>query len=980
MADQDSARPEGRDYKDTLFLPTTDFPMRAGLPKAEPKHLQRWAEMGLYEKLRADAKDRPPFVLHDGPPYANGHLHIGHALNKVLKDIVVRSRQMSGFNANYIPGWDCHGLPIEWKVEEAFRGKGRKKQDVPASEFRAACREYATGWIDIQRDEFKRLGIEGDWAEPYTTMKFKSEAGIVAEFLKFVENGNVYRGSKPVMWSPVEQTALAEAEIEYHDHQSTTIWVKFPFVEGTAPAGCEDAHVVIWTTTPWTIPGNRAICYGPNLSYGLFKVTSMKPDLEFEPWSKPGNLIIVADALAESVREAGLIETWERVSDVAPAELGKAKCRHPLDGFAGGYDFDIPLLSGDHVTDDAGTGFVHTAPSHGQEDYFAWLAHNLPLDDIPYTVGPDGAYTEGAPGFVGEKVIVTEGKKAGRDGSANRAVIEQLIAHGKLLARGRLQHSYPHSWRSKAPVIFRNTPQWFIRMGDTGSGGLRDTALAAIEKTAFYPETGRNRIRTMVEGRPDWLVSRQRAWGVPITIFAHKETGEPLNDADVNARIIEAIETEGADAWFNRPSQEFLGNKYNADEYDKVEDILDVWFDSGSTHAFVMEERAAELGLEERMANNEPLADLYLEGSDQHRGWFQSSLLEACGTRGHAPFKGVLTHGFVLDEKGLKMSKSAGNVVDPADMMKQYGADILRIWVASADYSEDLRIGKEIIGSAVDGYRKLRNTLRYLLGALHGFNESEAVADDELPELERYILHLLQETDGKVRAAYDAYDFKTVWRRVIDFCSIDLSSFYLDIRKDSLYCDNPADLQRRAARTVMAKLLDHISLWLAPICPFTMEEVFLSRYPAKQDSSIHLQQFKDVPATRADDTLAGKWADIRNVRRVITGALEIERREKRIGSSLEAAPLVTIADDTLRALCESVDMAELSITSGLTIEAGDGAANAFRLDDVAGVSVVPAPADGGKCQRCWRILPEVTDTKDVCNRCEEAVSAIKGAA
>ncbi len=954
------------DYKDTLFLPSTDFPMRAGLPKAEPQHLKRWAEMNLYQRLRTDAADRPSFVLHDGPPYANGHLHIGHALNKILKDLVIRSRQMMGFDANYVPGWDCHGLPIEWAQEKEFASKGRKKRDVPPAEFREACRKFAQKWIDIQCGEFKRFGIEGDWDNPYTTMKFDSEARIVGELLKFVENGMVYRGSKPVMWSPVEQTALAEAEIEYHDHQSTTIWVKFPFKNGTAPSGAEDANIVIWTTTPWTIPGNRAICYGPKLSYGLYEVKAMKADLEFEPWSKPGDKLIVGDAVAESVREAGLIEEWTRIGDVDPATLKDAQCEHPLKGLEGGYEFDVPLLAGDHVTDDAGTGFVHTAPGHGTDDYLAWVANGFPFDGIPYTVDETGTYTDEAPGFTGEQVLVTEGKKTGRDGGANNAVIAKLIEHGTLLARGRLKHSYPHSWRSKAPVIFRNTPQWFIRMGNVGEGGLRDTALAAIEETKFFPENGRNRIRTMVEGRPDWLVSRQRAWGVPITIFADKKTGEPLNDPAVNERIITAVREHGADAWFDTDAQEFLGKDYKAEDFDKVEDILDVWFDSGSTHAFVLEARD----------DLSSPADLYVEGTDQHRGWFQSSLLESCGTRGRAPFKAVLTHGFTLDDKGRKMSKSIGNTVDPADITKQYGADILRIWVASADSSEDMRIGKEAINSAVDAYRKLRNTLRYLLGAVADHAPEDHVNETEMPELERYVLHRLHELNKEVTGAFLDYDFKAGWRKLIDFCNQDLSAFYLDIRKDSLYCDAPSDIKRKAARTVMSIALDRLMTWFAPICPFTMEEVFLTRYPTQQDTSVHLQQFHECPENWRDEALAAKWNKIRKVRSVVTGALEIERREKRIGASLQAAPILHIADSELRDLCETVDFADLVITSDIDIKKGDGPAEAFRLDDVEGVAVEPAEAEGGKCERCWRILPEVSEAKPVCGRCEKVVAEL----
>ncbi|MEM1194214.1 MAG: isoleucine--tRNA ligase [Pseudomonadota bacterium] len=968
MPDASQPADAPRDYKDTLFLPATDFPMRGGLPKAEPKHLERWAQMDLYRRLRETASERPLYVLHDGPPYANGHLHMGHAYNKVLKDLIVRSRQMMGYNSNYVPGWDCHGLPIEWKVEEAFRGKGRKKDDVPASEFRSACRTYAQEWVDIQSKEFQRYGIEGDWKDPYLTMKFDSEAAIVAELLKFAENGLLYRGSKPVMWSPVEQTALAEAEIEYHDHQSTTIWVKFPLRTGDF-AG---ASIVIWTTTPWTIPGNRAICYGPGLGYGLYEVVAMKGDLDFDPWSKSGDRLIVADALAESVREAGLIESWTRIGDVSADDLAGVACEHPLNGFAGGYDFDVPLLSGDHVTDDAGTGFVHTAPSHGQEDYLAWMAHGLPQGDIPYTVGPDGAYTDEAPGFEGKKVLRTDGKKAGQDGDANKSVIAALIEQGGLLARGRLTHSYPHSWRSKAPVIFRNTPQWFIRLGKPGQGGLRDKALNAIDETGFTPASGRNRIRTMVEGRPDWLISRQRAWGVPITIFAHKETGAPLNDPQVNARIVAAVHENGADAWFDTPAQTFLGDAYAAADYDKVEDILDVWFDSGSTHAFVLEQRN----------DLKWPADIYLEGSDQHRGWFQSSLLEACGTRGRAPYDNVLTHGFVLDAEGRKMSKSMGNVVDPEKITNQYGADILRIWVASSDYADDLRIGDEIIGSAVDAYRKLRNTLRYLLGALNGFDDGERVATADMPELERYMRHRLAETDAQVRACYEAFDFKGAWRLVFDLCASDLSAFYLDVRKDSLYCDDPSALRRRAARTVMADALDCIIRWLAPVCVFTMEEAFLARYRDAQDRSVHLETFFEVPDDWHDAALNERWQALRSVRRVITGALEGERREKKIGASLEASPTVYVADAALLAQCQSTDFMELAITSTIRFKAGDGPAGAFRLEDTPGIAVTSTRTTARKCNRCWRYTGDVGDragAPDLCGRCADVPGLAVGA-
>ncbi|WP_411816618.1 isoleucine--tRNA ligase [Hyphococcus sp. DH-69] len=952
---------KGRDYKDTLFLPKTDFPMRAGLPKREPQWLKRWSEMNLYQRLRDDAKDREDFVLHDGPPYANGHIHMGTALTKILKDLIVRSKQMAGYNANYVPGWDCHGLPIEWKVEEEFRGKGRAKRDVPSSEFRSACRVYAQKWLDIQREEFKRLGGEGDWDNPYTTMAFASEARIASELLKFAKAGLLYRGSKPVMWSPVEQTALAEAEIEYHDHQSPTIWVKFP-LEGGEFKG---ASVVIWTTTPWTIPGNRAICYGPKMSYGLYEVVAMKGDLDFEPWSAPGDQLVLSDALAESVREAGLIEEWKRVSDVPASALEGQHCAHPLKGFAGGYEFDVPLLAGDHVTDEAGTGFVHTAPGHGQDDYIAWVSAFGTQAEIPYTVDEFGVYTDEAPGFTGEQILVIEGKKKGKDGGANKAVIDQLIAHGKLLARGRIKHSYPHSWRSRAPVIFRNTPQWFIALDKPTQNGktLRENALNAIDETKFTPPQGRNRIRTMVEGRPDWLISRQRAWGVPITIFVHKETGEVLVDDAVNERIVSAIAEKGADAWFDMPASEFLGADYSADDYEKIDDILDVWFDSGSTHAFVLEDRP----------DLRWPADIYCEGSDQHRGWFQSSLLESCGTRGRAPYGHLVTNGFVVDGEGRKMSKSLGNVMAPEQVVNQYGAEIIRIWMASSDYTDEVRVSEEIIGSSVDAYRKLRNTMRYLLGALHEFGDDEKIAPSEMPELERYILHRLSVLDGEVRAGYEKLDFKGVWRKCLDFASLELSAFYLDIRKDSLYCDRPDSTRRRSARTVMSAVFDRLTTWLAPICVFTMEEAWQERYPSA-DGSVHLQLFPETPSEWRNDELAAKWRKIRDVRRVVTGALEVERREKRIGASLEAAPVVYVADAEMLRAYDGLDAAELFITSGATFSGDAAPDNAFRLDgENIDVAVVPQKAGGQKCKRCWRILPEVET--DLCHRCDDAVSA-----
>ena len=941
MADDAQTAPaDARDYRETVFLPETPFPMRAGLPQKEPEILARWEEQGIYHAMRKarQAAGAPLYVLHDGPPYANGALHIGHALNKTLKDFVVRSRFALGYDVDYVPGWDCHGLPIEWKIEEEVRALGKRKDEVSVAEFRTRCRAFAAKWIDLQRTEFKRLGVLGRWEDPYLTMDFASEAKIVGEFHKFLMSGQLYRGSKPVMWSPVERTALADAEVEYHDHVSPTVWVKFPVRDDAA---LEGASIVIWTTTPWTIPANRAISFNPKIAYGLYEVAAMEEGLAFEPWAKPGDRLIVADNLAADVAAAAKIADWVRLRAVDPTGL---IVRHPLHAFDPGYGFEVPLLAGDHVTDDAGTGFVHTAPGHGQDDYQVWLDSGFSRDSIPDTVDPDGAYYPHVPLFAGLKVLETEGKKSGKFGPANGAVMDKLIEAGNLLARGRVEHSYPHSWRSKAPVIFRNTPQWFVRVADDG---LRATALAAIDATQFYPAQGKNRIRSMVEGRPDWLISRQRAWGSPLAMYVDKTTGEPLRDETVNARILQAISQDGADAWFTRPDAEFLGNEYDPANFEKIEDILDVWFDSGSTHSFVLEGRD----------DSRWPADLYLEGSDQHRGWFQSSLLEACGTRGRAPFNGVLTHGFVLDEHGEKMSKSKGNTTEPQVVIKESGADILRLWTAMSDYSEDLRIGKTILQTTVDAYRKLRNTMRYLLGAVAGLDDAERLPLDEMPPLERYILHRLWQLDAQVRGAYETYRFQDVWRPIVDFCTLELSSLYFDIRKDSLYCDRPDAIRRRAARTVMDAVFERLSLWLAPLAPFTMEEAWTTRHP--DAGSIHLRVFPDTPDAWRNDAEAARWAKVELVTRVVTGALEVERREKRIGGALEAAPKVWIADPELLLAFEGLDAAEVFRTSQADLVSGEGPDQGFRLDEAPGVTVEPLRARGAKCARSWRVLPEV---------------------
>ncbi|MFU0503491.1 isoleucine--tRNA ligase [Pseudaminobacter sp. NGMCC 1.201702] len=959
------------DYSKTLYLPQTNFPMRAGLPEKEPVLVKRWQEMGMYKRLRENAAGRPLFVLHDGPPYANGNIHIGHALNKILKDVITRSFQMRGYDSNYVPGWDCHGLPIEWKIEEQYRAKGKNKDEVPVNEFRKECREFAAHWIKVQSEEFKRLGVEGDFDNPYTTMNFHAEARIAGELLKFAKSGQLYRGSKPVMWSVVERTALAEAEVEYQDYESDTIWVKFPVANGADRLA--GAHVVIWTTTPWTIPGNRAVSFSPRIAYGLFEVTAAEND--FGP--QPGEKLIFADALAGEAAEKAKV-TLNRIGSVSAEDLESIVLSHPFKGLGGGYEFTVPMLAGDHVTDDTGTGFVHTAPGHGREDFDAWMDSVRDLEmrgistRIPFTVDDAGYFTKDAPGFGPDReggaarVIDDNGKK----GDANKAVIEALIGANALFARGRLKHSYPHSWRSKKPVIFRNTPQWFVHMDKelggftspsmaevathSGAGGkkpdtLRNRALAAIDATRFVPAAGQTRLRAMIEERPDWVLSRQRAWGVPICVFADAD-GDILVDDAVNARILEAFEKEGADAWFAEGAKErFLGEGHDHARWRQVTDILDVWFDSGSTHTFTLEDRP----------DLKWPADVYLEGSDQHRGWFHSSLLESCGTRGRAPYDTVVTHGFTMDEDGRKMSKSLGNTVVPQDVMKQSGADILRLWVMTTDYWEDQRLGKNVLQTNIDAYRKLRNTIRWMLGTL-AHDEGDEVPLADMPELEQLMLHRLSELDQIMRAGYDAFEFKRITRALIDFMVVELSAFYFDIRKDALYCEAPSSVKRKSAVQVVRHLFDHLVTWLAPMLPFTTEEAWLERYPSAV--SVHLEQFRDVPSEWKNDALAEKWRKLRQVRSVVTGALELERAKKTIGSSLDAVPTVYMTDAALEEAFAGIDMAEICITSDLVVSHDTAPEEAFSLREVPGVAVLVTKAEERglrKCARSWRFTDDV---------------------
>ncbi|WP_291863206.1 isoleucine--tRNA ligase [Bradyrhizobium sp.] len=965
-------RSDVTDYSRTLFLPQTEFPMRAGLPQREPEILKRWNEIGLYGKLREAAAGRAKFVLHDGPPYANGNIHIGHSLNKILKDVVTKSQQMLGFDSNYVPGWDCHGLPIEWKIEEEnYRSKGKQKPDFKDSTamvaFRRECRAYATHWLNVQREEFKRLGIIGDWDHPYATMDYAAEAQIARELMKFAANGLLYRGSKPVMWSVVEKTALAEAEIEYEDYTSDTVWVKFPV---TSPAHdvLATASVVIWTTTPWTLPGNRAISFSPKISYGLYKVT----DAPRENWARNGDLLILADALADAVFKQARVAAYEKMRDLPADTLDAVECAHPLKG-GGNYEFTVPLLEGEHVTDDTGTGFVHTAPGHGREDFEVWTANARGLAarginaTIPYTVDENGAFTDHAPGFTGKRVINDKGEK----GDANEAVIKALSEAGNIIARGRLKHQYPHSWRSKKPVIFRNTPQWFIAMDqDIADGGrakpgdtLRARAMQAISVTQWVPPSGRNRINGMIDSKPDWVISRQRAWGVPIAVFVREKgdgSAEILQDEIVNQRIAEAFMEEGADAWYMDGARErFLGPRAGED-WKKVDDICDVWFDSGSTHAFVLEDRQhfPQLGDIVRKVDGGADTVMYLEGSDQHRGWFQSSLLESCGTRGRAPYDVVLTHGFTLDENGRKMSKSLGNTIEPQKVMKDSGADILRLWVCATDYVDDQRIGPEILKNTVETYRKLRNSMRWMLGTLAHFSPGDRVAHADMPELERLMLHQLAGQAAIVRQAYAEFDYKTVVASLSAFMNTELSAFYFDIRKDTLYCDPPSSPARKAALTAIDIICDAILKWLAPVLSFTTEEAW-RMYRPDAEPSVHLTLFPTQFETFRDGTLAAKWETIRDVRRVVTGALEVERAAKTIGSSLEASPLVYVSDKNIFNTLFDVDLAEVFITSNAMATNDDAPAHAFRLNEVPGVAVVVEKAVGIKCARSWKILPDV---------------------
>ncbi len=988
-----------RDYRDTVFLPKTDFPMKAGLAAKEPAILERWAKLGIYDRLREQRLGRERFILHDGPPYANGDIHMGHAMNKVLKDIIVRSQSLMGKDAPYVPGWDCHGLPIEWKVEEAYRAKKLNKDDVPVDQFRAECRAYAEKWVAVQKAEFERLGVMGDWADPYLTMKYEAEAAIVGELLKFAESGQLYRGAKPVMWSPVEKTALAEAEVEYEDIVSTQIDVAFEIDSAPNAPELVGAYAVIWTTTPWTIPVNQALSYGPEIEYVLLADgdrryliaealidsflarTARHPGGGRDPLTNGGDRGEVGPGLRRGDgEEGGAAILWRGKG----SDLADATARHPMHALGGFFAKPRPFLPGEFVTTDAGTGLVHMAPDHGEDDFE--LCKQYGIDPV-FAVDGAGMYRADWAWLGGQGSVINK-----KFVSADGPICSDLREAGALLAASDdFKHSYPHSWRSKAKVIFRATPQWFIPMdrsdtespsrlreglgeglsNDTALSGtsppptppasgrgeesngatLREIALDAIAATTWIPARSENRITSMVQGRPDWVISRQRAWGVPIALFVNRATGQYLNDANVNARIVQAFRENGADAWYADGHQALLGADYDLADYEVVKDILDVWFDSGCTHVFTVEARYGATNSD----GSPTRADLYLEGSDQHRGWFQSSLLESCGTRGHAPYKAVLTHGFALDGQGRKMSKSLGNVVDPLKIIGESGADILRMWVASTDYFDDVKIGKEVLATASDAYRKLRNTFRYMLGALEGFDESERVAVSDMPELERYVLHRLGMIDTELRQAAEAYEFNRYTRLLTDFANEDLSAFFFDICKDSLYCDAPSDIKRRSYRTVLDVLFHALVRYAAPVLCFTAEEVWQSRFP-NDDSSVHYLEWPSLPEVEDGVEVGKKWTQIRALRETVTEAIEPMRREKTVRSSLEAE--VTIRSMSPLGATEAAELAEAFIVAKVT----------------PGDAVTVTRTDFHKCGRCWRHLPEVTVDGELCNRCDEVVA------
>jgi isoleucyl-tRNA synthetase len=905
-----------------INLPETSFPMKANLPTKEPEILKFWEEINLYQELRSNSKGREKFILHDGPPYANGHIHIGTALNKILKDIVVRFNQMTGMDAPYVPGWDCHGLPIEWKVEEEYKKKGKNKDTIPVNEFRKECREFAARWIEIQNKEFNRLGVNGDWKNYYTTMSKSSEAQITREISKFIINGGLYRGFKPVLWSVVESTALADAEVEYYDHTSNTIYSKFLIKSG--PEKFLNCNIIIWTTTPWTIPCNRALAFNNKINYSIVKINNNEK-------------IIIAEKLIDKVLADCAITKYEIIESFSGSELKNIICNHPFKDI--GYTFDVPMLDANFVNLEQGTGIVHCAPSHGPDDYYLCLNNNIQAFD---TIDDKGHYTKNIIKFSGTHIF-----------KADDIIINELTSLSRLLGKSKLKHSYPHSWRSKAPLVHRATPQWFISME---TNDLRKKSIAAIGNTKFYPAVGQNRLRSMIETRPDWCISRQRVWGVPLPIFISKKTGKPLADEKVLEGIAKIFEEEGSDSWFARQAQDFLGKDYNANDYEQVKDIVEVWFDSGSTHSYVLDKRP-ELAWP---------ADLYLEGSDQHRGWFHSSLLESCGTKGAAPFQNILCHGFVVDGKGQKMSKSLGNVVMPEEVIKNFGADILRLWVVASDYSEDLKIDKAILNQHAESYRKIRNTLRFLLGNLNDKllnDDFSKIEYSKLSSLEKYILTQVYDFDLRFRDYIKSYNFHKIYIELLNFCTLDLSAFYFDIKKDILYCDSENSQRRNNCLEILNVLINFLLKWFSPILAFTSEEAY-QVIKNKKYKSIHLQDFPVIPFMWNNSEIKNKWIGIKKVKQVVNAAIEDIRNKKIIGSSLEANVIVYLKDEYLN-IIKQEDLSEIFICSEAKAESFINQNDLFSLKDVEGVAVKILKAKGQKCSRCWKIL-EKPCSRDIC--------------
>ena len=925
------------EYKDTIFLPKTSFEMRANLPVKEPSILEDWNNQNIFKKLREKSKGREKFVLHDGPPYANGHIHMGTALNKILKDVIVRTQQMSGKDSIYVPGWDCHGLPIEWKIEEEYRKKGKNKDDVPVVQFRNECREFAKKWIEIQKKEFRRLGVEGDWKNPYLTMSNQAEAQIVRELGKFLIDESLYKGAKPVLWSVVEKTALADAEVEYEDHTSNTIYVKF-LIQKCEDKDLENSNIVIWTTTPWTIPGNRALAYGKDLDYTLISIDEIAKNSLVKTTDK----LIFAKELLENVTKEIGIKEFTIIKNFKGSTLSTCECDHPFKKL--GYDFVVKPFHGDFVNLEQGTGIVHIAPGHGDDDYVLGIENNV---DVVQTVQDDGKYNHHAVGFEGEHIYKVDHK-----------IADKLNEFSKLLFKGTLKHSYPHSWRSKAPLIYRNTPQWFISMEKKD---LRKVALKSIDETIFYPPQGQTRLRSMIESRPDWCISRQRVWGVPLPLFVNKKTGQPLRDENVINRIADIYEKEGTNSWFTENPQRFLGEEYSIDDYDQVKDVVEVWFDSGSTHAFCLEQRS----------DLKWPASMYLEGSDQHRGWFHSSLLESSGTRGRAPYESVLTHGFVVDGKGRKMSKSLGNVISPDDILKKYGVDILRLWVVASDYYDDLKLDNAILQSQAESYRRIRNTFRFLIGNLNNFKNEEIINENKFPELEKFLLHRLWEVDQIVNNCVKNFNFHLMFTTLLNFCSNDLSAFYFDIRKDVIYCDSKSSINRRSSRTLLNIIFDHLVRWFAPSLTFTTEEAWKAM---GNKTSIHLEDFIDCNTSYENDEINTKWILVKNIRKVATGAIEKLREEKIIRSSLEAHLDLYLGKDILSKV-NDVKFSEVTITSSYNLYPLEENSVGYEIEDLPDIKVVASKVKGMKCQRCWKYEHKLIHD-EICIRCDDAVKLV----